>query len=75
MPRTDRSLAGAHDALRQTPRRRRAPARPTWSLPVATVARWAVALIVARAMRGVKGAATRVDELRTRRDAARSAAG
>lgn len=47
MPRTDRSLAGAHDALRQTPRRRRAPARPTWSLPVATVARWAVALIVA----------------------------
>ena len=29
----------------------------------------------AEAMRGVKGAATRVDELRTRRDAARSAAG
>ena len=29
----------------------------------------------AEAMRGVKGAATRVDELRGRRDAARSAAG
>ena len=29
----------------------------------------------AEAMRGVRGAATRVDELRTRRDAARSAAG
>lgn len=47
MPRTDRSLGGAHDALRQTPRQRRAPKRPTWSLPATTVARWAVAIVAA----------------------------
>lgn len=44
MPRIDRSLSGAHEALRNTPRRNRpAPSQPTWSLKVTTVLRWLVA--------------------------------
>ncbi len=47
MPRPDRSLAGAHDALRNTPRRKAEPKRPTWSLPVTTVLRWLLAAVLA----------------------------
>lgn len=44
MPRPDRSLAGAHDALRTTPRPVRAkPQPPRWSLPVTTALRWLAA--------------------------------
>lgn len=47
MPRPDRSLNGAHEAMRQSPRPRRAPPpRATWSLPVTTVLRWAFALVL-----------------------------
>ena len=47
MPRPDRFLAGAHDALRNTPRRKAEPKRPTWSLPLGTVLRWMFAAVLA----------------------------
>lgn len=47
MPRPDRSLAGAHDALRATPRRRAVTKQPRWSLPVTTVLRWMLAGVLA----------------------------
>ena len=45
MPRPDRSLSGAHEALRATPRRRKysPPAPARWSLPVTTALRWLLA--------------------------------
>lgn len=49
MPRPDRSLSGAHEALRSTPRRRKysPPAPARWSLPVTTALRWMLAAVLA----------------------------
>lgn len=49
MPRPDRSLSGAHEALRSTPRRRKysPPAPARWSLPVTTAMRWMLAAVLA----------------------------
>lgn len=48
MPRPDRSLSGAHEALRSTPRRRKysPPAPARWSLPVTTALRWLLVFLL-----------------------------
>ena len=48
MPRPDRSLSGAHEALRATPRRRKysPPAPARWSLPVTTALRWLLVFLL-----------------------------
>lgn len=46
MPRLDRSLTGAHDALRNTPKVRTTRPAPRKSLPVTTVLRWMLAAVL-----------------------------
>jgi len=50
MPRSDRSLSGAHEALRTTrkvsPHHTATPIR-SWSLPVTTLLRWVGLIVVA----------------------------
>ncbi len=57
MPRPDRSLAGAHDALRDTPKRR-AQAKPTpRPIYLTTVLRWMAAVVLCAAAVSMFGSA------------------